>query len=118
MLKWFSKYLRILKPESLRISIFDKSNSEISKLIDIFMGGAVESIEKLDLYCESEDMHLACSLCFPEVRELTIRSRCATNDLVGFMFENMKKINSLVVIKNDANFTAAKMSTYMKDRQI
>lgn len=80
------------------------------------MNGVVESVEKLDLYFESDDIHLGASLCFPNVTDLTLRSQCASNELVSFMFENLTKITGLTVIKNDMNFTCDKFSNYSKNQ--
>jgi hypothetical protein len=69
--------------------------------MNMFLEGTVESVEKLDIYCESEDIHLAASLCFLNLQELTLRSRCVTNELVKVMADSLKCLHSLVVIKND-----------------
>lgn len=80
------------------------------------MAGAMESVEHLDLYCESDDIHLASSLCFPNLKSLVLRSQCATDDLVSFMFQNLGDVDSLTVIKNDMTFTAKNLSKYLNNR--
>ena len=42
--------------------------------------------------------------------ELIMKSRCFSDELLMFMCQNMKKIHSLTVIKNDMNFTAKNLS--------
>lgn len=77
------------------------------------MEGTVDSVTNLDIYCESEDVHLACSLCFPNLEELTIRSRCVTNELIQYMSKSLGNLHSLIVIKNDMEFTCENLSKYM-----
>lgn len=50
-LKWISKYLRKYKPRGLSMSIYDVGDNSAS-LVNIFMEGIVDSVEKLDIYCE------------------------------------------------------------------
>lgn len=43
-----------------------------------------------------------------------MRSKCVTNELAEFMAENLNNLDSLVVIKNDVEFTCKKLSKYIK----
>ena len=116
MLIWMSKYIHILQPQNLVISIFDREGQDIRNLISIFMQGTLPSIETIDLYCESDDLHLACTLCLSNLKHLIIRSQCLSDSLLGFMFQNLKQVDSLTVIKNDTYFTAANLTRFLDSR--
>ena len=113
MLTWLSKYIHLLKPEHLHISIFDRKGQDLRNLVSIFMQGSLESIETLDLFCESDDIHLACSLCMPNLKHLIVRSVCLSDDLLGFMFQNLKQVDCLTVVKNDNYFTGFRLTEFL-----
>lgn len=96
----------------MTISIYEAEPESYAQVMEMLMEGAVHSVTKLDIFCESEDVHLACSLCFPSLEHLVIRSKCANNELVRLMVENTVNMNSLEIIKNDLEFTGAGLSAY------
>lgn len=108
-----SKVMRNFQPQTLIISLYETNPKLEESLLTLLTEATVESITNLDIYCENQDVHLACSICFPNLEELTIRSRCATNELIQFMSKSLNKLHSLEVIKNDMQFTCEKLSKYM-----
>jgi hypothetical protein len=75
--EWVIKYTPIIKPSRFSLLIYELHDPK--PILNVLMSAKQPSVEVLEIYCESEEVHLAASLCFPQANELIIKSRCVSD---------------------------------------